>query len=56
MTPTTSLERDRPVPKQPYRAPRLIVYGTMQSLTAVKRGTMSDGSMKPATRLSGTMT
>jgi hypothetical protein len=42
-----------PVPKRPYRAPRLVVHGDLRTLTQAKKGASNDGSGKPRTRLSG---
>jgi hypothetical protein len=39
--------------KKPYRKPRLVVHGDVRKLTGAKAGTKSDGSGKPATRVSG---
>ena len=41
------------VPKRPYKAPRLIVHGKLQTLTQVKGGTGNDGAGKPSTRMAG---
>jgi hypothetical protein len=43
----------QPKNKKPYRKPRLRVYGDIRTLTAAKRGRLSDGRGKPATRASG---
>jgi hypothetical protein len=39
--------------KKPYRQPRLVIYGDVRRLTAVKFGMMADGAGKPSTRMSG---
>ena len=39
--------------KNPYRPPRLVVYGDLRSLTMAKGGTTGDAGGKPRTRLSG---
>ncbi len=39
--------------KKPYRAPKLTVHGDIRTLTRAKAGTKSDGTGKPATRVSG---
>ena len=39
--------------KKPYRKPRLVVHGDVRTLTGSKAGAKSDGSGKPATRVTG---
>ena len=36
--------------KKPYRAPRLTVYGDLQTITKAKGGTGADGATAPATK------
>jgi len=45
--------RARPKRKQPYRAPKLVVHGDLRAVTLAKAGNKADGSLKPATRVSG---
>jgi hypothetical protein len=44
---------ETPAKKKRYVRPRLDVYGSFLELTQTKRGTHSDGTGKPATRVSG---
>jgi hypothetical protein len=41
------------LPKRPYKAPRVIVHGKLQTLTQIKSGFLNDGAGKPSTRLVG---
>jgi hypothetical protein len=43
----TPADRDR---KKPYRAPRLVKYGDLRTITQGKGGNMTDGTGNPATR------
>lgn len=36
--------------KKPYRAPRLVEYGDLRTITRGKGGNMTDGTGEPATR------
>jgi hypothetical protein len=45
--------RATPQRKKSYRRPRLVVYGDVRRLTAVKFGMMGDGGGKPSTKMSG---
>ena len=36
--------------KKPYRAPRLTVYGDLQTITKAKGGTGNDGATAPSTK------
>lgn len=42
-----------PQKREPYRPPRLVVYGDLRRLTMAKGGTKGDGTGKPATKASG---
>ena len=43
-----------PPSKRPYQTPRLIVYGTLRTLTQIKGGNTFDGAAKPLTKIVGT--
>lgn len=37
--------------RRPYDTPRLVMFGNLRELTQTKGGTASDGTGKPATRI-----
>ena len=43
-------ERSDAAGKKPYRAPRLTVYGDLQTITKAKGGTGNDGADAPKTK------
>jgi hypothetical protein len=43
----------KPVNKQPYSAPKLVVHGSLAAMTKATGSSKGDGSNKPATRGSG---
>jgi len=52
-TPRLDARPSGSAPKQPYRTPRLAVYGDLAALTRSKSGTRADGHGKPRTRAAG---
>jgi len=52
-TPRSDARPSGSAPKQPYRTPRLAVYGDLAALTRSKSGTRADGHGKPRTRAAG---
>ena len=46
-------KRSRKQGRRPYRAPRLVNYGSLQQLTTAKGAAANDGALKPATKASG---
>ena len=46
----TSPDRATASGKKPYRAPRLTVYGDLQTITKAKGGTSNDGATAPKTK------